>query len=117
MDEYALDSHRKAVAAQDNGALEAEIVPISVQGPKGAVTVVRQDEAPRRDTSLEALGKLKPSFVPNGRVTAGNAPGLNDAAAAVVVAPSCDGAKTDICRACGGHHAFVGESWLDAGGG
>jgi acetyl-CoA C-acetyltransferase len=86
MDEYALDSHRKAVAAQDNGALEAEIVPISVQGPKGAVTVVRQDEAPRRDTSLEALGKLKPAFVPNGRVTAGNAPGLNDAAAAVVVA-------------------------------
>jgi acetyl-CoA C-acetyltransferase len=86
MDSYALASHQKAIAAIDQGSFVAEIVPIPVTGRKGEVNVFAQDEAPRRDTSLEALSKLKPAFVPDGRVTAGNAPGLNDAAAAVVVA-------------------------------
>ena len=86
MDRYALASHHKAIAAQDNGKFAAEIVPITVAGPKGNVTIVSSDEAPRRDTSLEALSRLEPAFVADGRVTAGNAPGLNDAAAAVVVA-------------------------------
>jgi acetyl-CoA C-acetyltransferase len=86
MDRYALASHQKAIAAQDNGRFAAEIVPIVVEGPKGDVTTVSSDEAPRRDTSLAALSRLQPAFVPDGRVTAGNAPGLNDAAAAVVVA-------------------------------
>jgi acetyl-CoA C-acetyltransferase len=86
MDHYALASHRKAVAAIDTGKFKAETVPISVNDAKGHVAVVMTDEAPRRDTSLEALTQLKPAFGPHGRVTAGNAPGLNDAAAALVIA-------------------------------
>lgn len=86
MDEYALASHRKAVAAMDSGKFDAEIVPVAVTSPKGEVTQIGQDEGPRRNTSLEALSQLKPAFNPAGRVTAGNAPGLNDAAAALVVA-------------------------------
>jgi acetyl-CoA C-acetyltransferase len=86
MDSYALASHQKAVAAIDEGRFAEEIVSIPVPGRKGEVNIFAQDEAPRRDTSLEALSKLKPAFVSDGRVTAGNAPGLNDAAAAVVVA-------------------------------
>jgi acetyl-CoA C-acetyltransferase len=86
MDRYSLHSHKKAVKAIDDGKFEAEIVPIEVKDPKGHITVIDTDEAPRRDTSLEALALLKPAFREDGRVTAGNAPGLNDAAAALVVA-------------------------------
>ncbi len=86
MDRFALASHQKAVAALDAGKFQAEIVPVTVKDRKGQTTLVTEDEAPRRDTSLEALTKLKPVFQADGRVTAGNAPGLNDAAAAVVVA-------------------------------
>lgn len=85
MDRLALASHRKAIAAIDNGQFKNEIVPVSVRGPKGQVTVVSTDESPRRNTSFEALSKLEPAFKSNGRVTAGNAPGLNDAAAALVI--------------------------------
>ena len=85
MDELAYNSHMKAVAAMDAGKFEAEIVPVEVKGRKGAVTIFDTDEAPRRDTTLEALGKLRPAFVNDGKVTAGNAPGLNDGAAALVV--------------------------------
>ena len=70
----------------DTGKFKEEIVPVSVKDARGRVAVVMADEAPRRDTSLEALAQLKPAFSPHGRVTAGNAPGLNDAAAALVVA-------------------------------
>jgi acetyl-CoA C-acetyltransferase len=83
-DRFALDSHRKAVAAQQSGAFKAEIVPVEIAGRKGPV-VVDTDEPPRADTTLEALAKLKPAFVKDGTVTAGNAPGLNDGASAVVV--------------------------------
>lgn len=86
MDRHALGSHRKAIAAADSGKFRAEIVPVPVQGRKGQVTVVDADESPRRDTSLEALAKLPPAFREDGRVTAGNAPGLNDAGAALVIA-------------------------------
>jgi acetyl-CoA C-acetyltransferase len=86
MDRYALASHQKAIAAIDTGKFKEEIVPVSVKDAKGRVAVVMTDEAPRRDTSLEALTRLKPAFSPHGRVTAGNAPGLNDAAAALVIA-------------------------------
>ncbi|UCD99229.1 MAG: acetyl-CoA C-acyltransferase [Chloroflexota bacterium] len=86
MDEYALASQQKAAAAQDNGKFKAEIVPVEITGRKGQVTVFEADETIRRDTSLEALEKLKPAFQEGGKVTAGNAPGLNDGAAAVVVA-------------------------------
>jgi len=88
-DVFAEASHRKAVAAIDAGRFKDEIVPVQIPGKKGP-TVVDTDESPRRDTSLEALAKLKPAFPgKNGdedlTVTAGNAPGLNDGAAALVV--------------------------------
>lgn len=90
MDRYALRSHQKAIAAMDAGRFDDEIVPVSVAPAKGEPTrqehVVTRDEGPRRDTSLEALARLKPAFKPQGRVTAGNAPGLNDGAAALVIA-------------------------------
>jgi len=86
MDEYALQSHQKAIAAIDRGKFKDEIVPVEVAGRKGKVTVVDTDEGPRRDTSLEVLAKLPPAFQKDGKVTAGNAPGLNDGAAATVVA-------------------------------
>jgi acetyl-CoA C-acetyltransferase len=84
-DAWALRSHQRAIAAQDSGIFAEEIVPVEIKG-KRDVTVVKDDEAPRRDTSAEALAKLKPAFDPEGTVTAGNAPGVNDGAAAVVVA-------------------------------
>ncbi len=91
-DAFALDSHRKAVAAADAGRFKAEIVPVPVRARRGSRTVAA-DESPRRDTSLELLGRLRPAFVRDAPpeidthvVTAGNAPGLNDGAAAVVVA-------------------------------
>jgi acetyl-CoA C-acetyltransferase len=86
MDAYALSSHQKAIAAIDSGKFHSEIIPITVKGPQEEPIVVDSDEAPRRDTSLEALARLKPVFKADGWVTAGNAPGLNDAAAALVVA-------------------------------
>ncbi len=85
-DEYALNSHRKAVAAMKEGRFDKEIVPVEVQRKKGQALVIRTDEGPREDTSLEALSRLKPAFKEGGTVTAGNAPGVNDGAAAVVVA-------------------------------
>jgi acetyl-CoA C-acetyltransferase len=84
-DEFALGSHRKAVAAIEGCKFAAETVPVEVPGRKGATTVVEKDEGPRKDTSLEALGALRPAFKKNGSVTAGNAPGLNDGASALVV--------------------------------
>ena len=84
-DEYAFQSHRKAVAAIEGGKFCAEIVPVEVSG-KGGTTSVTQDEGPRKDTTVATLGKLKPAFQKDGTVTAGNAPGLNDGASALVVA-------------------------------
>jgi len=86
LDEFAYASHQKAIAAMDAGKFKAEIVPLEVPGRKGKITVVDTDETPRRDTSLEVLAKLRPAFKPDGIVTAGNSPGLNDGAAALVVA-------------------------------
>jgi len=83
-DQFALESHQKAIAAMDGGKFKAEIVPVEIAGRKGT-TVVDTDEPPRRETTLEALAKLKPAFEKGGSVTAGNAPGLNDGASAVVV--------------------------------
>jgi len=86
MDEFAYHSHKKAITASETGKFKDEIVPIEVKGRKGKVTIFDTDETPRRDTTIEALAKLRPAFVKDGKVTAGNAPGLNDGAAAVVVA-------------------------------
>jgi acetyl-CoA C-acetyltransferase len=87
-DEWAYRSHQRAVTAIDNGVFAQEIVPVSIPDKKKCEIIVDTDEAPRRDTSMEALARLKPVFDPNGTVTAGNAPGLNDGAAALVVASS-----------------------------
>jgi acetyl-CoA C-acetyltransferase len=90
MDQFALESHQKAVAAIDMAQFKAEIVPVEIAGRKGEVTLFDTDEGPRRDASFEGLAKLKPAFrpPPGGRVTAGNAASLNDGAAAAVIA-SC----------------------------
>lgn len=85
LDEYAVKSHQKAIAAIDTGQFKDEIVPVVIPQRKGDPIVFDTDEAPRRDTSLEALAKLKPAFQPDGIVTAGNSPGITDGAAAVVV--------------------------------
>ncbi|HEX4562694.1 MAG TPA: acetyl-CoA C-acetyltransferase [Gemmatimonadales bacterium] len=84
-DAFALASHQKAVAAMEACHFRDQIVPVEIPGKKGP-TVVEKDEAPRKDTTLEALAALKPSFEKDGSVTPGNAPGLNDGASALVVA-------------------------------
>lgn len=83
-DTYAYTSHQKALNSIDEGRFKEEIVPVEIAGRKGT-TVIDTDESPRRETSMEALGKLKPAFKKEGSVTAGNAPGLNDAAASLLV--------------------------------
>ncbi len=85
-DEYAVGSHKKAVAAIKGGKFKKEIVPVEVPQRKGDPIVIDTDESPREDTNLEALAKLRPVFKKDGTVTAGNAPGINDGASAVVVA-------------------------------
>jgi acetyl-CoA C-acetyltransferase len=84
MDRWALRSHELAIRATDEGRLPEEIVPVKIESKKGE-TVVEIDEAPRRDTSLEVLAKLPPMFVKDGSHTAGNAPGVNDGAGALVL--------------------------------
>ena len=84
-DEYALESHRRAVAAIKAGKFKDEILPVPIPQKRGEAVLFDTDETPREDTSLETLGKLKPAFKEGGTVTAGNAPGVNDGAAALVV--------------------------------
>lgn len=84
-DEYALNSHRKASAAIEAGRFRDEIVPVEIKQRKGPPVLFDTDEPVRADTSMESLGKLKPAFKEGGTVTAGNAPGVNDGASAVVV--------------------------------
>jgi 3-oxoadipyl-CoA thiolase len=85
-DQFALESHQKAIAAIDAGLFDAEVVPVEVPGRKGAVTVVAQDEGPRRDTSLEKLARLRAVFRDGGSVTAGNSSTLNDGSCALLLA-------------------------------
>ena len=84
-DAWALDSHKKAIAAIDAGMFKREIVPVEIPSKKGDPVRFDTDESPRRETTIEALRALKPAFKKDGTVTAGNAPGVNDGAAAVVV--------------------------------
>jgi acetyl-CoA acetyltransferase family protein len=84
-DAFALQSNQRAIAAIDAGKFEAEIVPVSVPQRKGGPVIVTTDQRPRRDTSLEALGRLRPAFRKDGTVTAGNSSGLNDGAAALLL--------------------------------
>ena len=85
MDEYAYQSQMKAIEAIDEGRFEEEIVPVEVPLRKGEPILFDTDEVPRRDTSLEKLAQLRPVFEKGGRITAGNAPGITDGAAATVV--------------------------------
>ncbi|MDP3520394.1 MAG: 3-oxoadipyl-CoA thiolase [Hydrogenophaga sp.] len=85
-DAFALRSQKRAAAAMRSGVLAQEIVPVEVPGRKGAVTVVTEDEHPRADTTTESLAALKPAFRKDGSVTAGNSSGVNDGAAALLLA-------------------------------
>jgi acetyl-CoA C-acetyltransferase len=114
-DEFALRSHQRALAAIDEGRFRDEIVAVQVQGKKGP-TSVDTDENPRADTSLEALARLKPAFQPDGgTVTAGNAPGITDGAAALVLASEAvveaDGLQP-MARITGYAQADVAPEWL-----
>jgi len=85
-DEFALESHRRAVEARDSGLFDDEVVPVEVAQRKGDPIVVTRDEPPRPDSSLEKLARLKPAFQEDGTVTAGNSSSLNDGAAATLLA-------------------------------
>lgn len=87
-DKWAVRSHERAVSAIENGTLAEEIVPVEVPQRKGAPVIVNLDEAPRKDTTAEVLAKLRPAFGKEGTITAGNAPGVNDGAAAIVLMSS-----------------------------
>ncbi|TAL10491.1 MAG: acetyl-CoA C-acetyltransferase [Chloroflexota bacterium] len=124
-DAFALESHRRAVAAIDAGRFRDEMAPVTVRDAKGRESIVDTDEGPRRDTSIEALARLKPAFaMPEGEdrgramigtVTAGNAPGITDGAAATVVASEraveALGLKP-LARIVGYAQAEVAPKWL-----
>ncbi len=124
-DAFALESHRRAVAAQDAGRFDAELVPVTVRDAKGRETIVAVDESPRRETTLEALARLAPVFdLPEGEdrgeatvgtVTAGNAPGITDGAAALVIASERAVERhglTPMGRVLGYAQAEVTPKWL-----
>ncbi|MEJ7697510.1 MAG: acetyl-CoA C-acetyltransferase [Candidatus Limnocylindrales bacterium] len=124
-DAFALASHQKAVAAMDAGRFDAELAPVTVRDAKGRETVVSADEGPRRDTTAEALARLKPVFdlpdgddrgdATTGTVTAGNAPGITDGAAATVVASERAVERlglTPLARIVGYAQAEVEPKWL-----
>ena len=103
-DEYAFNSHRKAADAEASGRFKAEILPVSIAQKKGDPIVVARDESVRADTSVATLGSLKPAFKKDGTVTAGNAPPVNDGAAALVVmsaARAASLARTPMARIVG----------------
>jgi acetyl-CoA C-acetyltransferase len=124
-DAFALESHRRAIAAQDEGRFAAEMAPVTVRDAKGRETVVDADEGPRRDTSSEALARLKPAFaLPEGEdrgdatigsVTAGNSPGITDGAAATIVASERAVERLGLkplARIVGYAQAEVAPKWL-----
>ncbi len=124
-DAFALTSHQHAIAAMDAGRFADEIVPVTIRDAKGRETVVAEDEGPRRDTSPEALARLKPVFdlpdgpdagdAAEGTVTAGNAPGITDGAAATVVASERAVERlglTPLARIVGYAQAEVAPKWL-----
>lgn len=124
-DQFALRSHQRAIAAIDEGRFDAELVPVTIRDAKGRETIVSVDEGPRRDSTLEALARLKPAFAlpvgddrgdaTSGTATAGNAPGITDGAAATVVASERSveryGLKP-LARIVGYAQAEVEPKWL-----
>ncbi len=124
-DAFALASHRRAVAAQDEGRFAAEMAPVTIRDAKGRETIVEVDEGPRRDTTAEALARLRPVFplpegedrgvAEEGTVTAGNAPGITDGAAATVVASERAVERlglTPLARIIGYAQAEIAPKWL-----
>ncbi len=95
-DAFSLRSHQRAVAAIDSGRFKQEIVPVVIPQKKGDPKIIDTDERPRRDTSMESLGKLKASFRDGGTVTAGNSSGLNDGAAALLLMSAEKAASLDL---------------------
>jgi acetyl-CoA C-acetyltransferase len=114
-DRFALQSHQRAVHAMNSCFVESQILPIDVPQKKGEPIVLRRDESPRADASLEALAKLRPAFKKEGTVTAGNAPGTNDGAAAVVVTSEAAAArlgKTPMARIVAQAVSGVEPKWV-----
>ena len=124
-DAFALESHRRAIEAIDEGRFDAEIAPVTVRDAKGRENVVTVDESPRRDSTIEALARLKPAFdlpegddrgdATTGTVTAGNAPGITDGAAATIVASERAVEQlglTPLARIVGYAQAEVAPKWL-----
>ena len=95
-DEWALSSHLKALAAIEAGKFQAETIAVEVPQRKGDPVLFEVDESPRKDSSLEALSKLRPAFQKDGTVTAGNAPGVNDGAAALVVTSAAEAQRRSL---------------------
>ena len=114
-DRFALQSHQRALQAMNSCFVESQILPIDVPQKKGEPIVLRRDESPRADASLEALGKLRPAFKKDGTVTAGNAPGTNDGAAAVAVTSEETAArlgKTPLARIVAQAVSGVEPKWV-----
>jgi acetyl-CoA C-acetyltransferase len=114
-DRFALASHQKAVRARKSCFFESQILPIEVPQKKGEPLVVKYDESPREDSSLETLAKLKPAFKKDGTVTAGNAPGTNDGAAALVLTSERNAArlgKTPVARVVAQAVSGIDPHWI-----
>jgi acetyl-CoA C-acetyltransferase len=115
MDELALQSHQKAIAAIESGKFETEIVPVEVPQRKGPPRMIGADEGPRSDTNMEALGRLRPVFQEGGKVTAGNSSGLTDGASAMVIMSRQKAEELDVtplARITGFAQAGVDPLWL-----
>jgi acetyl-CoA C-acetyltransferase len=114
-DQFSLESHQRAVRARKSCFIESQIVPIEIPQKKGDPVVIKYDESPREDASLEALARLKPAFKKDGTVTAGNAPGTNDGAAALVVTSDAHAArlgKTPMARIVAQSVSGVDPKWI-----
>ncbi len=114
-DQFAFESHHRAVRARKECYFESQILPIEVPQKKGEPLVVKYDESPREDTTVEALAKLRPVFKKDGTVTAGNAPGTNDGAAALVVTSERNAArlgKTPMARIVAQAVSGVEPKWV-----
>jgi acetyl-CoA C-acetyltransferase len=114
-DLFALESHQRAVRARKSCFIESQILPIEIPQKKGNPVVIQHDESPREDASLDALGKLRPAFKKDGTVTAGNAPGTNDGAAALVVTTERNAArlgKTPMARIVAQAVSGVDPKWI-----
>ncbi len=114
-DQFALESHQKAVRAMNSCFIESQIVPVEIPQKKGEPIVIRHDESPRSDASLETLARLRPVFKKDGTVTAGNAPGTNDGAAAVVVTSERNAAhlgRTPMARIVAQSVSGIEPKWI-----